>query len=147
MDSSLLNKYRLRCNSINKSEACEILDKPNPRPIIVTFYLDASEWNGLSNFLYKNPNGILKKEDLEEYCNLNQESSGGGHAVIIMSSGFDGDLRYFNIANSWGEDWANKGFFKVYSDAISFNYYDVFWYESDLTDEERAQYKRDYPED
>ena len=64
-----------------------------------------------------------------------------------MSSSFDGELRYFNIANSWGEDWANKSYFKVYSNSISFNYYDVFWYESDLTDEERDQYKRDYPDD
>ena len=147
LDSSLLKRYRLRSNSINKSEACNILDKPNPRPIIATFYLNASEWNGLCNFFNKNPNGILKEEDLEKYYNPNQESSGGAHAVIIMSSNFDGKLRYFNIANSWGEDWADKGFFKVYSNSISFNYYDVFWYESDLTDEERAQYKRDYPED
>ena len=158
LNTGLLGEYRLRCNEIKCDEAIEILELPNPRPIIATFYLNAEQWNSLSNFYDKNPDGILYKEDLKKYYDPKQESSSGGHAIIIMGIGLYVDSRgltmfdrfrfhYFKIVNSWGDNWANKGFFKVSVGAIKFKFYDVYWYESDLTEEEREKYKLDYPED
>ena len=159
LNTGLLSEYRLRCREIDIYDAIEILRKENPRPIIATFYLNANRWNSLSNYYRKFPDGILTSKDLEAYYDPNQKSTSGGHAVIIMS--FDGSAKlclepppfscfYFNIVNSWGDNWANKGFFKVSCSTcseIEFKYYDVYWLESDLTKEEKEQYKRDFPYD
>ena len=141
LNSGLLSEYRLRSREIGYFDAMDILRSKNPRPIIATFYLSASEWNSLSNYFSKYPNGILCKEDLKNYYNPNQKSTAGGHAIIIMDANLSG-LPYFNIANSWEDNWANKGFFKVLPTAIEFRFYDVYWYETDLTREERKSYIR-----
>ena len=76
--------------------------------MIATFYLTALEWNSLSNYYSKYPDGILGKKDLMNYYNPKQKITPGGHSIIIM--GIVGD--YFNIVNSWGDNWANRGFLK-----------------------------------
>jgi cathepsin B len=37
----------------------------------------------------------------------------GGHAVKIVGWGEDAGVKYWTIANSWGEDWGEKGFFRI----------------------------------
>ncbi|KAL3283970.1 hypothetical protein HHI36_018141 [Cryptolaemus montrouzieri] len=37
----------------------------------------------------------------------------GGHAVKILGWGVENDLPYWLVANSWNEDWGDKGFFKI----------------------------------
>lgn len=37
----------------------------------------------------------------------------GGHAVKILGWGLDGTTPYWLVANSWNEDWGDKGFFKI----------------------------------
>ncbi|CAF0861990.1 unnamed protein product [Adineta steineri] len=37
----------------------------------------------------------------------------GGHAVKILGWGVDGSTPYWLVANSWNEDWGDKGFFKI----------------------------------
>ena len=149
LNTGLLSQYRLRCREINIDDAIKILTNKNPRPIIARFYLNADRWNSLSNYYRKYPNGILTSYDLEHYYDPKQKSTGGGHAVIIMGCSLY-PFNHFNIVNSWGDNWANKGFFKVSTltcPEIGFKYYDVYWLESDLTKEEKEQYKRDFPYD
>eukprot|EP01017_Pseudomicrothorax_dubius_P026877 TRINITY_DN3038_c0_g2_i2.p1 TRINITY_DN3038_c0_g2~~TRINITY_DN3038_c0_g2_i2.p1 ORF type:complete len:479 (+),score=98.24 TRINITY_DN3038_c0_g2_i2:112-1548(+) len=37
----------------------------------------------------------------------------GGHAVKIIGWGFDGDVKYWLIANSWNTTWGENGFFRI----------------------------------
>jgi len=39
----------------------------------------------------------------------------GGHAIKIIGWGVDEDTKvpYWTVANSWGEDWGEKGFFRI----------------------------------
>jgi len=37
----------------------------------------------------------------------------GGHAVKIIGWGVDNGLDYWLVANSWGADWGESGFFKI----------------------------------
>ncbi|KAL3278272.1 hypothetical protein HHI36_013607 [Cryptolaemus montrouzieri] len=37
----------------------------------------------------------------------------GGHAVKILGWGVENDLPYWLVANSWNEDWGDKGYFKI----------------------------------
>jgi len=37
----------------------------------------------------------------------------GGHAVKILGWGVENSTPYWLVANSWNEDWGNKGFFKI----------------------------------
>jgi cathepsin B len=37
----------------------------------------------------------------------------GGHAIKILGWGVDDGTKYWLVANSWNEDWGDKGFFKI----------------------------------
>ena len=151
LKSRLLSSYRLRSKEIDASEAKSILCQSNPRPILATFYLNENQWNAFGNFFSQNKNGILYPKDLKKYYDPKKTDTPGGHAVIIMEMKNDifmANLPYYKIANSWGKEWGQDGYFKVsvaFLLDINFTFYDVFWYESDLTPEEREQYKRDFP--
>ena len=40
-------------------------------------------------------------------------SAKGGHAVKMMGWGVENGTPYWLIANSWNEDWGDKGYFKI----------------------------------
>jgi len=37
----------------------------------------------------------------------------GGHAIKILGWGVEDNTKYWLVANSWNEDWGDKGFFKI----------------------------------
>jgi len=37
----------------------------------------------------------------------------GGHAIKIMGWGVEDGTPYWLVANSWNEDWGDKGTFKI----------------------------------
>ncbi|KAK9887121.1 hypothetical protein WA026_020569 [Henosepilachna vigintioctopunctata] len=37
----------------------------------------------------------------------------GGHAVKLVGWGVENDVPYWLVANSWNEDWGDKGYFKI----------------------------------
>ena len=37
----------------------------------------------------------------------------GGHAIKIVGWGVENGTPYWLVANSWNEDWGNKGFFRI----------------------------------
>jgi len=55
--------------------------------------------------------------DFESYkSGVYEHKSGsmlGGHAVKLIGWGVDNGVPYWTIANSWNEDWGEKGFFRI----------------------------------
>jgi len=37
----------------------------------------------------------------------------GGHAVKLVGWGVENGVKYWRIANSWNENWGDKGYFKI----------------------------------
>ena len=61
--------------------------------------------------------GFYVYEDFLTYkSGVYQKTKGnfiGGHAVKIMGWGTENGTEYWLVANSWNEDWGDKGFFKI----------------------------------
>lgn len=56
-------------------------------------------------FMYSS--GIYKK------TNLASNSVTGYHAVRIVGWGQEGGERYWRVANTWGTEWGEEGFFRI----------------------------------
>ena len=128
----VLQDYKLHYKSLgtDENEARKAVMKT--RPCVAKFHLSGQQWGNFSKFYRNNPTGILTKEILNEN-NYYPNEEAGGHAVVLTHICKD----YLTFLNSWGNTWADKGYFKVKSaDVLGASFYDVFWYISDLTNEE-----------
>ena len=45
--------------------------------------------------------------------NLSSNLVVGHHAVRIVGLGQDGGVRFWRVANSWGTEWGEEGFFRI----------------------------------
>ena len=59
-------------------------------------YQDFIDWNGL---------GIYKYDGISQRI--------GGHAIVLMGWGEYNNKKYWIVRNSWGNDWGDKGYFKI----------------------------------
>jgi len=68
-------------------------------PVEASFYV-------MSDF-YSYSSGVYQRSAKAEYE--------GGHAIKIIGWGVDSDTKvpYWTVANSWGDDWGEKGFFRI----------------------------------
>lgn len=77
----------------------------------------------------------------------------GGHTVALVSC----DPHSLTFLNSWGEHWGNSGSFSVEDPTVlelrnapalsKVCFYDVYWLENGLNDEERREYDRQVEEE
>ena len=131
-----LPKYKLHYKEINEIEAKEAIS--NGRPCIFTFYLDKIGWAKFSKFYRENKGGKLTKEIFDKIINYGDDTP-GGHAVVFVRYGSN----YLEFINSWGKNWNNGGFFRV-GDLRFFqnvHFYDVFWYITDLTEQDKKNWE------
>ncbi|CBF84611.1 predicted protein [Aspergillus nidulans FGSC A4] len=135
--------YRLRYRAVDEMRARQaVLQR---RPVLTTFRLSEKGWAKFSQY-FSQPQtrrSMLTEANMRPY---RQGPDGGGHAVVLYAC----DPRSLSFLNSWGSDWGTNGGFRVQSPAVleidepdclsPVHFYDVFWYESDLTPSERAAY-------
>ena len=132
-------EYRLRCRTVDANGAMRAICEN--RPVVVTFYLTGAQWDQFIKF-YKdreNKRGILTRSYLDS--RRYSTSASGGHAVVLTS--YDADS--FRLMNSWRDDWADNGFFRVQkslSDVLDLEFFDVFWTLDDLSVKEKKAYEQ-----
>jgi C1A family cysteine protease len=75
---------------------------------------------------------------------LYKNEGAGGHAVVLVSY----DNTCLKFLNSWGKGWGDNGFFRIKDSDVLCNmaFYDIFFYEKDLSQAERDNYMRDHAE-
>ena len=130
-------EYRLQCRTVDANGAMEAICEN--RPVVVTFRLTGAQWDQFKKFYRENSRGILTRSYLDSRrCST---SAPRGHAVVLTS--YDADS--FRLMNSWGDDWADNGFFRVQkslSDVLGLKFFDVFWTEDDLSEKEKKAYEQ-----
>lgn len=123
-------EYRLHCKLVNANDAMKAIAAK--RPVVATFCLNDSEWKQFENFYKEHPTGILTKSDID-LGNRDLQEEFTGHAVVLTS--FNSEC--FRFMNSWGEKFADMGFFKVkHFTVLDFEFIDVFWTLNDLSERE-----------
>ena len=107
------------------------------RPVVARFYLTGAQWDQFDKFFKNNKKGILT----ESYLNSTHHSTSeaGGHAVVLTSY----DAVSLHLMNSWGDEWADDGFFRVQNaDVLGLKFVDVYWHENDLSKQEKKAYDK-----
>ena len=132
-------KYRLQCQRVYANGAMEAICAN--RPVVVTFRLTGAQWDQFDKFYDENPRGILTRSYLDSKHVSTRDAE--GHAVVLTS--YDADS--FRLMNSWGDDWADNGFFRVQKSlsdvlGLKFKFFDVSWAEDDLSENEKKAYNQ-----
>ena len=139
---NFFSRQNIHVERRNEREAIDAFMKG--RFIIVSFCLRHNQWNNnFSPFYKNNRTGILTEEILNEGLE-NDNSNKEGHAVLLIEITKD----YYRLLNSWGSNWADGGTFKVKNVNIlkpincelEPEYYDIFFYEHELSREEQLFY-------
>lgn len=77
------------------------------RPVVARFYLSGAQWDQFCQFYEENRRGILTRSYLDS--KHHSTCKPGGHAVVLTSY----DAESLHLMNSWGDNWADNGFFRV----------------------------------
>ena len=106
------------------------------RALLLEFYLADDDWDEFTCFFRHNPCSILSS-----LSSPPNSKYGEGHAVVII--GHDNHCWY--IKNSWGDDFADGGCFKMSKSLLSechHRFFDVFWYQHELNQNDLHAYRR-----
>jgi hypothetical protein len=101
---------------------------------VATFSFDDLQGMNFSSFYKGTCKGVLTKAHIDDGDGTFKE----GHAVALV--GFNDS--YLVFINSWGNEWANEGYFLVEPGALDFEFIDVSYFVSDLTENDRRNFKR-----
>ena len=128
-------EYRLRCQTVDAIGAMKAICAK--RPVVVTFRLTGAQWDQFEKFYKENPRGILTRSYLDSKHVSTSDTR--GHAVVLTSY----DVNSLRLMNSWGDEWADQGFFRVQNtDVLGLKFFDVFWTLDDLTEKEKKAYEQ-----
>lgn len=128
--------YRIQCYRVGIDKALTAISEK--RPLVATFGLTDLEWNQFHEFYNKNPTGILNKT-VVDILKRAPRAKLLGHAVVLTS--YNSECLF--LMNSWGDEWADMGFFRVQNaEVLDMKFIDVFWRSNDLTSNEKAYFKQ-----
>lgn len=122
---------RLRYQEVGEGEAERVLAAN--RAICASFALSKEGWNNFSAFFRNNPNGCFPPDQVPDH------DGGGGHAVTLCGQ----TKEYWKFKNSWGDGFGDGGYFRISKSAakkMRFHYLDVYFLESDLSEEDRNNF-------
>eukprot|EP00438_Fugacium_kawagutii_P026654 Skav225335 [mRNA] locus=scaffold748:311374:313047:- [translate_table: standard] len=119
---------------IDRHEAEEVLRGVSSRVVLATFWLNDTGWESFSAFFRFHPDSVLQARSLRGSFSRGRRK---GHAVVITGQS---DEAWF-IKNSWGEGFADDGYFRVAKNAIDFWFYDVCFRACDLSRYEISAYR------
>lgn len=138
--------YRIHFKIVDEVGARKALN--HHRQVIACFSLfesNPNEWKRMTQTAHDGK--IADKSDIQAES-TEPRGKLGRHAVVLVAAGPD----YLEFQNSWGKTWGmqghgircgQKGRFRI-RDALvlrDMTFYDVFWYEADLTDQECQAWK------
>ncbi|VDI23940.1 Hypothetical predicted protein [Mytilus galloprovincialis] len=131
-------EYDLHYNEVDSEMAIKAIAWN--RPVITIFALTDQEWKAFSDFFSSTPHGILTKNEIDITKRDTTDSYiDGGHAVVLTSV----NSECFLFMNSWGEMFGDKGFFRIQNQNVfEFKFYDVYWTDNDLQQQERQAYEQ-----
>ena len=131
------NKRQLGCKQVTRQQALNAIKKG--RVIVGRFYLNEGQWNKMGEFFNNKSNWVYEKSDIGDGYN---GADDGGHAVAIIGIGISKNGKsYFKIKNSWGNKWADNGYFRFSFD-MPLQYFDVYFRICDLTKQDLDNYKQ-----
>jgi len=128
----------LGCEQISGiSNICAALK--DGRVIVASFFLPCYKWHLFSAFFRENPSAILTRYHFQLDTRRERDfppelRDVEGHTLVI--TGFGENAKngkvVLRLKNSWGEDFADKGYFKVEYDALEFDRFTDVFYRVDL---------------
>lgn len=102
--------------------------------VLLQLFLSDEQWEQLSGHFRSSPNSVLRSINPAEHA-----SSDGGHMAVIVGQ----DTTAWNVKNSWGDDFADKGFFKIGKDVLpNATFIHVYFLSEDLGEEDHAAYQK-----
>ncbi|ETO30602.1 hypothetical protein RFI_06517 [Reticulomyxa filosa] len=126
-------KYRLQFQEVDEAGARKAIMQR--RPVVATFHLYSEQWEKFKKFFVTHKKGILTADDIKmtlppfKLC---------GHAVVLIAC----ELEHLRFMNSWGDTWADCGFFRVKDgQVLQMKFFDVFWTLDDLEECEKKEYE------
>ena len=132
-------KYRLKCKEVNAIDAMKAISAK--QPVVARFFLTGAQWDQFEQFYKENKKGILTRAYLDS--KHHSTSKPGGHAVVLTSY----DAESLRLMNSWGDNWADNGFFRVQNAKVlpGLKLFDVFWTLDSLSQKEKRAYDQHGP--
>jgi len=137
-------RNKIYFDKLDEEEAKNALMKG--RVVVCDFRLNDQQWDNFDKFYQTNKRGILEEEDINVGCDQSIDSNLQGHSVLLIEIEIDKEGKsYLRFLNSWGQNWADEGTFKVRNgnalkglgrESCPPIFYDIYFLEEDLTDEE-----------
>ena len=132
-------EYRLLCRKVCIKGAMEAIAEK--RPVVARFHLTDNEWKSFKTFYRANRKGSILTQNELDVRKRPISAPLKGHAVVLTSY----NSKYLTFMNSWGEEWADNGFFRVQKAEVlgdQLEFFDVYWELDDLSEGEKEHYRK-----